>query len=952
MFQSLSSDDFDKLIINAYSQESADRENSINILSKLTTRIDFLPYLYDFLGKFSNSEMHVLYIFSAMKKLIERKGCLMQPEKLYEHFSFLKKGLLGSASAFVQHESLLNAGADALAVTMKHLFENDYCQYGFVNEIVFYIEDNKFEIAQKVVALNVITEFINMFKTRMQYLSELEHYKITESFKSKFVLDFYMIGLNIFLNFDDEKLKTYSLKLMIASLNSFNPMEKENNVCYSNNFDSCYNQNLVSQLFQICMDKQFNELSFKLLYCLLIGSNVLKANKIDFLHFFISNINQCLQNGGFVNHLLMCRIIAGIAAQPNPDLLINIDFLNSVRNYSPQIYSSLEPNLIRYILLFWINISSYQGIEHSFIESIFREYISCTISSIKKNHETALEMFQDLSFDSTEISIWVIPSSYHRLLSEIVKSQIEENKDDILSSTFLIKIITSYFVRKSLNLGNTDYMGALYEIVICFIESTTKEILRFIQEGSNEAIVFETSIIDFISKFQNTELANTRIGHLQNEGERKLYEQNCVALFIRRMGVDLQIFSAIEGSEHLLRIILSCIYDLVKKSKGNLENYFGNFVIPIESRNLNEVKKLRTFLQRTLMLMVNSKEQLNALLERYEQRIKLVSNEKEIIELYLDLKGLIQGAYEGKDNTYKVTTIFNWFLRRYFDFTTRIINEYSTNCHVVNAICNFWISFFPDKYKDNIIKQSSGFGIRLFKSSLNILNGISQSIDNFEYIIKLINYCISTKYANFGVMKFYQDNSFEGMIQLFFKIFISLQYEQLKGYHKILKYILKIIISINKIDTKYIINDDNVLQALSDFTLGCISELDNDIFTLLWESIKPLISDLSETGKLVIFRNHFSAFINAFIVSGETLNNEASEFLLIYFIVDNQYCMSVLDNIYQTFDGAFKDSIIQIFNNLFYGIGQTYNENQKIDFFARIGKFVNSMKRYKFNFID
>ena len=118
MFQSLSSDDFDKLIINAYSQESADRENSINILSKLTTRIDFLPYLYDFLGKFSNSEMHVLYIFSAMKKLIERKGCLMQPEKLYEHFSFLKKGLLGSASAFVQHESLLNAGADALAVTM------------------------------------------------------------------------------------------------------------------------------------------------------------------------------------------------------------------------------------------------------------------------------------------------------------------------------------------------------------------------------------------------------------------------------------------------------------------------------------------------------------------------------------------------------------------------------------------------------------------------------------------------------------------------------------------------------------------------------------------------------------------------------------------------------------------------------------------------------------------
>ncbi|KAK8847960.1 Exportin 7 [Tritrichomonas musculus] len=1017
-------------------------ETALKILN-YSTKIEYLSFLQQFLRKCLDSSQHILLTFNFMRDIIKLRGYLMLPDELINHFMFVKQFIIENYQLLLGSQVLINSASQDIAMTIRFTYEQDRLKgeklFDNVKEL-FDSDEN-----MRIVAIIIMTSIVDCFKEPLLHLTFTEKTNCISEFKRKY--------LHIFANIVSPLIRDGNGLILCSSLNlllhCFEFCDNKTTVStvvypveYSTYFSS---SEIITRIFELCFVQETSSISYGILFYMAAASGIWNSdysNKNNFFNFFTNSMIQIIssqdQDSNFIGQT--CRILNVLSQNLEPNIFFQQDFsqnfLNSALQFSGIVFELAEPAYLQNIFNFWGTISNWRldselmkPITETMVHLIL-SFFDATLNSISQNGQHWLTLFQT-DFDNYGFDpIWKIANNCYKQVYEIIYDKItskaSENPANLLQLAFIVNVITSRF-GKDIGSGNDEYILKIHGPVFSLIEQTTP-LIKQILANDPAGIVFENSIVLFMDNYQRINLSGTRLPptKIQNpqiaiQMEKK---QNNINIFASRILSEFDSFQFFSSFPKIINRIFNLVTQLIKKEdcvvlieKTPIKSALldQNISISFEGVPPDIAKKSRINLYSLYTSLINTIKELQIFLNKFDIRFQQLaasnySDPNEIFALFCDLRGVFKCLLtNASPNTLfstkkKYVKVCNWFFTNHAQSSVEIIKNNSTDTFIVNIVCSIWISLFPDRFDQKSIQVQSindGFGIILFKTSLLIIEAVVQNCANdfpkFYILFKVIRYCMTTKYANFGVMNFYGDNSFDRMSQLFFQLLGLTGFDNLSNNFKLLNHILRTMNAITNSEkclNELFGNEDKTnLNLIITFTEKCMY-LDShnretskanimanrtygleksckngskssigliDMWTSSWDVLNTLLKKSLSTPELFqsvqMYRPHSILILNNVMMKKDPLQIQLGPILLATYIYDNQFANWLISMVINTYDEKFKEYVKNQFLILFNGISNPeapviINEVIAKEFESRLSTFSTNFMKYQTNFID
>ncbi|OHT15398.1 hypothetical protein TRFO_14165 [Tritrichomonas foetus] len=744
-----------------------------------------------------------------------------------------------------------------------------------------------------------------------------------------------------------------------------------------------------------------------------------RNTQLAYLFFAANTITQFMRSGRCQQDeatlLSTSRFIFKIGTIINVAMFIQgqtevaVNFFLAVRDITIFAFNNClmkEPS--NYLIKFWGKLANTRfdmstGIPQEFIQlfpEVFNAYVNavCSYFNNEGECESDVEISQFLeSIKHLWYIEWITPKICSQYVANVLSTLTQElvsKPIDMSSITILyrivhvILIITAQFVGR-LSPKNLEDNAILIDSILNFINITndfTKSIIASnIEPLLGILCTLEKSLKYFTLYFKREFIGSTQ-GYGTTNTDRiyanlpifqslplEVRRQAAFDIIFNRFLHDLENFMF---NPDLLKELLEFIDDFIQKSPKDVKILVQNnallqtliqrkFIIEFKffSQSVS-VNKLYTILNKLYVRSILTVDQWAAFLPYFDQRFsQLASSGYSDQIMVFNLFSELNGALKGNGISTLFYYLFRWFMT-HVDDTIQCIAKHSNNENVLIAICKTWTALCTNKGYKLIIPSTSAEGIKLFQSSLKVIQTLAGSdltderVVNIKmkYITKIIAPSLSTKYVNFGIMEYFKDTSLDIMIDIYFTVLANWSFEAYKLYPKIVKSMNAIILSILEIKPMKIA-DEAKLNLISRFLFKAMLQLDNSLYIKeVYQTLTKLIEFFlqSNCANLITnFQAHFLAILDQIINGSQPLTDTAAAPLYYMFLGIPGWAQHVFEMICSIFDPKNREEISALFTTTFGVIdpAKGVTQGQK-DLRNILVVFKKKIKKYATNLSD
>jgi hypothetical protein len=746
---------------------------------------------------------------------------------------------------------------------------------------------------------------------------------------------------------------------------------------------------IYSVLFDtVTMNRDFAPCAMEILTLILSGNWTRHALPQEVLALCVERIGGVLntETRGDLPPYHVSRLLFRLALQLGPMFLggeLASPFLGVVLSYSQLCFAMFqeEPCATEFILRFWGQVAGWRSGNRrdalhpllvQFMPQVFQTFVEVFLNDIRERPGDWEISLHTLSNDHFAL-LHPISDPVHADACEWVVGLISERP--FLELAFIIKVATAMLrARKPIGQATAEERRGveteLIQTIMALIDETTNQVSELLVENPGPVLQFGISLVEFMRGYQEVRLGEV-VPTTAGDAFDELVTMNreIVDRFVRRMMVIL----ASPGSNvQIVQAILGVILSMLKKptllemtKQTPLISAIINrqLVIEFDHLPLEETKRLRSSLQQIYASLVDE-VRLGEFLASYDARFDEPLTEVLAFRLYRDLKGLFKGI-ETDDQYAKVLT---WFAERHFDHTLEVIRQFAHEESVVRAVCQLWISMFPDRIikgpgRPQKFTQTGGFGIRLFKASLAIIGRIQaigiHDVAKMPVLMKVISFCLTTESVNFGVMAYYRDDSLEKMVAIFDSQVRRVEFGQIAGQSKLLLNILRSYAAVIRLTG--IGNQECVMSAIH-FLWNCMNDEQDDRITgELWKGAANVLRKILELAAAdpeaygAVFQECRRIFLIVVWALGTPsrvkIAQQFAPLVLSQWLHDTDFVRETVETIFQEFDAPFQGQIRKAFDDVFANC-QLPLTKQMSERFAKnqVYAFTSVIRKYRINF--
>jgi hypothetical protein len=144
-----------------------------------------------------------------------------------------------------------------------------------------------------------------------------------------------------------------------------------------------------------------------------------------------------------------------------------------------------------------------------------------------------------------------------------------------------------------------------------------------------------------------------------------------------------------------------------------------------------------------------------------------VADPASAFNLFRELKGVFAALNTGTVSS----SLLSWLLSNHLERILAAIRAHAADAAILGAIAQLWAVVAARKKDD--FPPTSALGIELFRGSTAIVQAIAAAADVEDspwFMVKILLPSFEGRYANFGIMRLYEDHSFESMHAAFFAL--------------------------------------------------------------------------------------------------------------------------------------------------------------------------------------
>jgi hypothetical protein len=211
------------------------------------------------------------------------------------------------------------------------------------------------------------------------------------------------------------------------------------------------------------------------------------------------------------------------------------------------------------------------------------------------------------------------------------------------------------------------------------------------------------------------------------------------------------------------------------------------------------------------------------------------------------------------------------------------------------------------------------------------------------------------RYANFGVMQLYGDESLGKMLNVFFAILANWEFQSIAQIPKILSTILMTIETVANICPQFL--SEGRFQLVCDFLWKSLIPNDEkgDVFKLACNCLKGIMEHLLNVGNRDVwhvFRPHFIALMDSLITSERTLADSAACPICFIMKMDVEFVKQVFDRICGSFDEQFREGVSKCLSELLAKTAEIASPDQISKFRRTLSLFKSAVLKYAIRLSD
>ena len=998
-------------------------------MGSIIHNVNNLRFIFDFLPHCPMQMNELTLTFYAITQILKNRGGLLDGNFLQEQINFLMSFITGIAQNIVSQQGLVNACADAVGYSYRFIFElaqPDPPPFTSLFELLNNPDDSiknlSLEIMNSVVVaikekLKHLTDveqqkILNSFQQKQLPEYFVKAASIVLSNHPRLIDNGLKLLVSCFQNFaykmDSKEIVSIDNYFFPAPQNLFIFYQKEDlprtlfQIFSTSPPDSPKQSNAMESLiyFTSVTWKEFN-ISFQrpfIDFAATSITNLIMEKKCQTAQKTLLVSSRFIFKLGTIINVNVMQFLDGSSAISN-------NFFMAVRDltiFSFQNFLFDEPS--NYFIKFWgrlagprygMQVSSLPVEFVNLFPQIFQSYIESLINyDFDDENSTEIAQFiESIKFLWSVVSMSpgrcssLVASTLSNLTQQLLSRQPDDVSVAILNRiSFIIHIITAQFVGR-LTASNRDDHIILIDALLNFINLTNDYIKsiasnnQMVSPLSDALAKVETAIQFFTDHFKrdflyaSNNIANYIYSNLPifNEIALEFRKQRAFDIIFNRF---LNDFYNFKSKPSLLLELIKFIDEFIQKSPKEVKQLVQNnellqsliqrkFVLEFEGEEIYQVSKLYTTLNKLYVRSIQTVDQWSTFLPYFDHKFNQLrengfTDSPNVFILFSEINGVLKG--NGVTNLFYF--LFRWFMTHINDILA-CIERYRENTGIITTICKAWTSLSTNKGNKLVIPNTSSEGIKLFRSSMEIIEKLSQgdlsNPDNasirMKYISKIIAPSLTMKYVNFGIMKYFKDNSYDQMIDRYFWILTNWPFEVYSQFDKIVQRMNSIILSIIAIEpTK--IADDAKLSLISQFLFKAMLHNNNALYIKeIYQTLTKLFEfflSINSAQYIANFQPHFLAILDQIINNSQTSIDIAAGPLCYMILGNREYANHVFEQFCNLFDQKSKEELDNLFRVTF---NVEVNEQKSIqiaqkELRTRLINFKKRILRYATNLSD
>ena len=1022
-----------------FAQRGVAQENE----SLLTSRLQLLPLLFDYLRACSRTNYSLLTGFGLIQRLLEKRGCLLTPDQMTELLGSLFAAIRELAPTLVQEAPMLNTAAKALAVGYHLVFEVN-SDVPFDDVFAMLADENPMF---KLIGVRVMQNIVESFYIRdftMPHLVSTERDTLKSLFRGKWLMTYFQKACEILVSSSTREIQESAMVLLLACL-KYDAKDDDSKADIPRVRDYQFTVTDKRMLERVCMSTEIPTVLFdvyrnsldnppmqvKALEVLMYFSSTgtpsaaaryMGESRLTYLQFVAGNLTGILNEN--INPQVtqdLARLLVMVSSLIPVPLFIRsgdaaFGFFDAAQRFSMQLWGQMQDEQFQdaanYMLNFWAMLAdtwpamrqSMDAISSRFVDlfpDVFRGYLDALLRAVDPDPDNFDARFSNFdTFIDEAKALWSVANMVKQQASEHVAMIIQGLVDELIASpqtivvhrlAIMILIVAARLKMRILlyNVGEGDVqLALLISSVFTYIDKTNP-ILKGLAQNLGPAMdSLERALKLFVMQFKRDFLSGSRQGSQRTYVEQ-IYQNLAVVnnrkaafdFIVNRFLMDLNEFTQ---CPRVLRAALDFLDGLIaaKGESEDLKQYAASHEllqgliqrrISIDFRavpNINETKKIIPMLNRIYSRSIKTQDAWNQFLAHFDalydvQARQNYQNGADVFFLNREVYGVLTGTSSHIDYLH----VFRWFMKNHVGHTIQSIQAHRQNRDIVHIIYRTWYMICSNKGKKLLLPPESAEGIVLFHSTLDVCRAIGSTDipedDKAAFICKLIRPSISETYANFDVMKHYNDDHLAQMIDLFFAILRESPFERFSSLPSGLMTVLG---SLESIATTCLfeLEPGDRLDVTLQFLWRSLLEYrgqSRDVaeqrkslncFKTACNTLKAIMRGLMSTGNCnwSLFHWHFVALLDAIIESQDYIGDSAAAPLCYIAKCDTAFVEGVFSAICMGFDEQYRPGISELLNETFMKVNEVDSPDHVQKFRSALNAFKRGIVKYALRLSD
>ena len=931
-------------VFEAIARAAGDDQEAVKRLRDLTFRVEYLGILDGLLQRCSADRKMSYWCFLILRDLVRNRGCVLTIDEVMEHQRVLLEAGNGMCELLAGDVTVNNIFAEALAITYRMRIEKQNFRVIPFKELFhfFSLSPN-----HQVLAFNAMYFIIDALKTKLRHVTVRQQHDLVRSFAEYAVFD-YIEGCFRVLRSEGHPMTELALGLFcdLYMFGSDLPFEtfkmKWRETC--NKF---YDATLIPQnidMFMKFVQADNPAISKKGMMALLcygsIDSLTWPKRIMPYSEFWLQICQPVLHiMPTHSNTEALALFLAKFSHIVNMQEFCRTEFGQTFVTAALEFSKRALENEPLHLLQFWKALAVLTSCPEpirNFPSLVFRQLFDMLV---EKAGFYFGEVEEDIDhFDPVFEKLWNVVAQERKDACEYFLGAID--RINSLETFVVMVLLCGSLVSQSRTTQTMQLQGAIIKALM--------EKLGSMDMADNERVVIaENVILKFaldIREHLIKDRSNQSAACLQGIG---MSRQQFYDYWIDRFMNDLYVFKA---NPVMLSKILNFVKEMMEhvslRDFAKCNERLKKFVTREEHFCFSDIEfehQRKLWIALYSIYTKNIKDEWPLFFQQFDECFTRLSDPQTAYILFCQVKGMLTAVESVKNDRMRA---FRWFLNNHVEDSIKTIRACLDNRAVSSIIASVWTRICTKEASD--FDEDTGDGILLFKGTRAIITAFLECTyqDKEWFVVKILRPSFRGRYANFGIMKMYGDDSFDVTCNIFFDLLGTWVTGETE---KHMACAIDAIAALNRIREDLILSDERRLGSVCECLIDALLCRRNTLWVAACECLGGLMkSALNGKLSLTKFFQHFIVIIEGLIYMPLDDTNTRNSTKLILFLMIKYELQAVekfFGDVVSAYEPKYRELVQPVFAKLIKAVNVERTEPER-EFVSRIQEFQLEMQSY------